>query len=86
LLIFLSQTGIPFLFSQTKIITGTALVRGHNEGLVSGATVLVKDTSTGAAKDLNGNYFLSVPEKADILIYRDKNKRGSDFRTSCNRY
>jgi TonB-linked SusC/RagA family outer membrane protein len=69
LLVFLFLTGIPFLYSQTKLITGTVKAAGQPDGPVSGATVRVKGTSAGTTTDSNGKYFLSVPEKADTLIF-----------------
>ncbi|MEN7548198.1 SusC/RagA family TonB-linked outer membrane protein [Rapidithrix thailandica] len=55
------------VIAQERTITGQ--VSGEEEGPLPGVSILVKGTNEGAVTDINGNYSISVPEGADILVY-----------------
>ena len=50
-----------------KTITGT--VKDELGEPLIGATVIVKNTSIGASTDLDGNFSISVPDDANILVF-----------------
>lgn len=52
--------------SQTKTVTG--VVMDENGEPVIGATVLIKETSTGSVTDLNGQFTIAAPSHATIEI------------------
>jgi len=52
---------------QTKIVSGT-VVDEQNQPIV-GATVIVKNTTTGTVTDLQGKFELTVPNTAQILVF-----------------
>lgn len=55
-------------FAQTKTISGTVI---GDDGLpITGASVVVKGTTTGTVTDFDGNYTLSVPAGAETLQFR----------------
>lgn len=54
------------LFAQNKTFTG-AITTGNNIP-VQGATIVVKNSSVATASDANGNFTLSIPENADLII------------------
>jgi len=54
-------------FSQDRTITGT--VQDSNGESLPGVNVVVKGTTIGTTTDLSGNYRLTIPETAEILLY-----------------
>ena len=65
-------TFLAFVFSgiyaQTTQITG--IVTGAEDGKpLPGVSVVVKETTIGTVTDFNGEYTLSVPADADILVF-----------------
>lgn len=54
--------------AQDRIVTGNVTSSEDNSGL-PGVNVIVKGTSTGTVSDVEGNYSLSVPADADVLVY-----------------
>ncbi len=68
LFVYVLVAGISSLYAQTIQITG--VVTSSEDGMtIPGASVQVKGTTIGTATDMDGNYSLSVPEDAKILIY-----------------
>lgn len=55
-----------FLFAQLKTVTGT--VTDETGGPVIGASVTVKNSTTGTSTDLEGKFSINVPEKATLII------------------
>lgn len=53
-------------FAQNRVVTGT--VTDNNGNSIPGATVRVKGARAGTAADANGNFSLSVPSNATIVI------------------
>ena len=53
--------------AQEKTISGK-VTDENNEGL-PGVNILVKNTTTGTVTDVDGNYRLSVPDDADVLVF-----------------
>ena len=53
------------LMAQTKQVSGTVV---DEVGPVAGASVIEKGTQNGAVTDLDGNWTLSVPQGATIVI------------------
>ncbi|TDU43082.1 TonB-linked SusC/RagA family outer membrane protein [Gelidibacter sediminis] len=67
-LIFTLLFALPALsFGQEKTITGTVLSATDNIPL-TGATVIVKGTSTGAITDFDGNYSITA-NTGDVLVF-----------------
>ena len=61
--------GVNFLQAQTVQITGT--VTSSEDGMpVPGASVLVKGTTIGTSTGPEGEYSISVPQDAAVLVYR----------------
>ena len=54
-----------FAWSQNKTITGKVT---DQSGPVIGASVIVKNSNIGTTTDQNGNFTLSVPANADVLV------------------
>ena len=52
---------------QERIITGKVL--DENGEPLPGANVLVKGTSIGTVSDVDGNYTLSIPDDATVLVF-----------------
>lgn len=60
--------GLQALQAQTKVITGK--VTGSEDGkTIPGVSVVVKGTTVGITTDLNGEYSLTVPEDAKVLVF-----------------
>ena len=55
------------LFAQNKIISGKITDQSTKEPL-SGATILVKGTSTGTATDSSGHFSLTITPEAKTLV------------------
>lgn len=51
-----------------RTITGTVTSASDNEPLL-GVYILIKGTTSGTVTDLDGNYSLTIPEGADVLVY-----------------
>ena len=67
LFVFLVFTG-AMLFAQGVQITGT--VTGAEDGAaLPGVSVIVKGTTIGTVTDFEGNYALTAPESATILVF-----------------
>ena len=64
LIIMLSLPSI--LFSQTKIVRGT-IIDGKGETLI-GVNVVEKGTTNGTVTDVDGNFSLSVPNNAVLVV------------------
>ena len=58
----------PVNQEQVKSVTITGMVMDKDSVPLPGVTVLVKGTSTGTATDINGEYKLSLPEQASIVL------------------
>lgn len=67
LLILSMVISTGFLFAQEKTITGKVTAEG--EGPLPGVNVTVQGTTTGAITDVNGEYKLTVPGPASVLVY-----------------
>lgn len=65
LLAWLCTTG--FTYAQTTI-SGT-ITDGENSDALPGVNVVVKGTTTGTITNVDGNYSLSVPAGAEILVF-----------------
>jgi len=55
------------VLAQTRQVTGKVTEKGSTEPVVA-ASVLIKGTSTGTQTDVNGNFKLSVPDKAGVVL------------------
>lgn len=53
-------------FAQNRVVTGT--VTDNNGSPIPGATVRVKGSRTGTAADVNGNFNISVPAGATLIV------------------
>ena len=58
----------PVTQEQVKAVTITGKVMDKDSVPLPGVTVLVKGTGTGTATDVNGEYKLSLPERASIVL------------------
>jgi TonB-linked SusC/RagA family outer membrane protein len=67
LLILSMVISTGFLFAQEKTITGKVSAEG--EGPLPGVNVTVQGTTTGAITDVNGDYKITVPGPASVLVY-----------------
>lgn len=56
------------VFSQDRTITGTIQDAGKNTPLI-GATIQIKGTTLGTVTDIDGNFRLSLPPEAEILVF-----------------
>src|SRR5688500_8167231 len=63
LLVGLCQTAV---FAQNNIITGRVL--GSDNQPVPGASVTISGTTQGTVTDANGNFTISAPANASLLI------------------
>src|SRR5688572_19131513 len=54
------------IFGQTKTVTGT--IRDDKGQPLAGATVTVKGSPGGTSTDANGNFSISAPENASLII------------------
>lgn len=76
-LIFTLLFALPALsFGQQKTITGTVVSATDNIPL-TGATVIVKGTSTGAITDFDGNYTITA-STGDVLVFSFVGFQSSD--------
>jgi TonB-linked SusC/RagA family outer membrane protein len=67
LLVFLLLAGLSSLMAQEVQVKGT--VTGSEDGMpVPGAYVIIKGTQTGTSTDVSGNYAISVPADATLII------------------
>ena len=56
-------------FSQTREVTGR--VTSNEDGSpLTGVSVLIRGTQTGATTDQNGNYRIGVPDQGSVLVFR----------------
>jgi TonB-linked SusC/RagA family outer membrane protein len=60
--------GATSLLAQTKRITGK-VTSAEDGAPIPGVTVSVKETTTGTVTNIDGDYFLDVPNSAEILIF-----------------
>ncbi|TXF90922.1 TonB-dependent receptor [Neolewinella aurantiaca] len=51
-----------------RTITGTVTSASDNESLL-GVYILIKGTTSGTVTDLDGNYSITVPDGADVLVF-----------------
>ena len=65
ILVFLFYTG--YLFAQTITVTGNVKDFLDNSPL-TGVTIVVKGTTTGAITDFDGNYSITVPTDATLVF------------------
>jgi outer membrane receptor for ferrienterochelin and colicins len=56
------------LFAQTRTISGTVKGADNKETLPQ-VNVVIKGNTTGAVTDLDGNYTITVPEDAKVLVF-----------------
>ncbi|MCK5134289.1 MAG: SusC/RagA family TonB-linked outer membrane protein [Bacteroidales bacterium] len=66
--LLLMALGILTLLGQAREVTGT-VVSADDGGPLPGVTVAVKGTSIGAISDMNGEYQLTVPDNAEIIVF-----------------
>ncbi|MBJ7879785.1 SusC/RagA family TonB-linked outer membrane protein [Gelidibacter salicanalis] len=67
-MIFILLFALPALsFGQEKTITGT-IISSTDKIPLTGATVIVKGTSTGAVTDFDGNYTITA-NSGDVLVF-----------------
>jgi TonB-linked SusC/RagA family outer membrane protein len=59
--------GLTVAMAQTKEITGS--VTSDDGGTMPGVSISVKGTSLGTITDMNGKYFLKVPNDAKTLVF-----------------
>ncbi len=64
-----AMCGATLLHSQTVRITGTVTSEEDGQPL-PGVSVVVRGTTIGTTTDFEGNYTISVPEDANILVFR----------------
>ncbi len=57
---------INFAYAQRNV---TGKVTGNDGGVVPGASVVVKGTTVGTMTDFDGNYSISVPDDATVLVF-----------------
>ncbi len=62
-----SGYGTPARADEVRVITGNVIDGASGETLI-GATVRVKDSSTGTVTDIDGNFTISVPDEATTLV------------------
>ncbi len=63
--VFILCTGV---LAQTRSISGK--VTGASDGIgLPGVNVILKGTTTGTTTDIDGNYRLSVPDDAGVLVF-----------------
>ncbi|MGQ1788182.1 SusC/RagA family TonB-linked outer membrane protein [Saccharicrinis sp. GN24d3] len=60
-------TGMQNQQQQQKTITGT--VTDQNGESLPGVSVIVKGTAIGVSTDFDGNYTLTIPDDANVLVY-----------------
>ncbi len=66
--LFFLSVGIGCLLAQTRDIRGT--VTGKADGLpIPGVSVFVKGTTMGTITNVNGEFSLSVPADAELLVF-----------------
>ncbi len=58
----------PLVTSLQEVIISGSILDGTNNEAIPGASILVKGQSTGTISDMNGDFKLSVPENATILV------------------
>lgn len=66
LLVFLFIGGT--IFAQT-VVTGTVTSSVKEDGPIPGVSVVVKGTTIGTSTDLDGKYFINVPDNNAILLF-----------------
>ena len=54
---------------QEKKISINGTVRDAQQEPLPGVNVLVKGTTIGTTTDIDGNYFISVPDKNAVLVF-----------------
>lgn len=54
---------------QQKSISINGTVRDAQQIPLPGVNVLIKGTTTGTTTDINGNYFINVPDKNVVLVF-----------------
>lgn len=59
---------VSVAFAQTKTVTGVVLDGAHDNEPIIGANVMVKGTTQGTVTDLDGQFVLSVAEKATLVV------------------
>ncbi|MFT6866411.1 MAG: TonB-linked SusC/RagA family outer membrane protein [Cyclobacteriaceae bacterium] len=67
LLILFLLSGVLGAFAQERQISGK-VTDNEGEG-IPGANIILKGTTVGTTSDLDGNYRLSVPDNAEILVF-----------------
>jgi TonB-dependent starch-binding outer membrane protein SusC len=60
-------SGIICAQEQPKIVSGTVTDSGGEP--IPGVTVWVKNTSTGTATNVDGNYSITIPEESNTLLF-----------------
>jgi TonB-dependent SusC/RagA subfamily outer membrane receptor len=68
LIVLFVFVSVSALMAQTKLISGTITSSVEGEGVIPGASVVVKGTTIGATTDINGKYSFSAPQNATTLV------------------
>ena len=68
LLLAIFAFGLQSVFAQTREITGT-VTSADDGSSVPGVSVSVKGTTLGTITDMDGNFFLKVPQDAKTLVF-----------------
>ena len=66
-LCLLAMLAINVAYAQERAVSGT--VTADDEGSIPGANILVKGTTIGTVTDIEGNYRLTVPDDAAVLVF-----------------
>ncbi|MEX2231941.1 MAG: TonB-dependent receptor [Cyclobacteriaceae bacterium] len=67
LLLIITLSSINYASAQTKTVTGK-ITSSEDNTPIPGVNILIKNTTSGAVTDVNGDYRISVEEQ-DILIF-----------------
>ena len=64
---------------QEKKISINGTVRDAQQEPLPGVNVLVKGTTIGTTTDIDGNYFISVPDKNAVIRGNTKSKTNNPY-------
>ena len=57
------------VFSQDSEIVITGKVTGENGDPIPGVNIFIQNTTTGTISEFDGNYSISIPENAQLLVF-----------------